>query len=297
MPDLGHDTYSRQRVDRPVYRPQSAVRVRSVGVMITMLAALALLALGRAENGWLTWIRAELTEAVEPALGLLRLPVDGARALANATSSESELLKQNLELKRELSELRQWRLRAEELESQVSELRRIVGGVPDRKVGIVTGRVFIEARNAFSNSAVIDLGTKSSVKTGYAAVSGDGLVGAVVEVAENSSRVLLLTDRRSRIPVFIGKRRLRGILAGNGSETPTLELATAAFAVETGELVTTSGEDGVFPRGIPVGFVEVSNGSSRVRLAAALDRLDYVSLLLSQSPMSSLAAGDAVSNQ
>ena len=65
----------------------------------------------------------------------------------------------------------------------------------------------------------------------------------------------------------------------------------AAAVVGNGELVTTSGEDGVLPRGLPVGFVEVGDGVRTVRLNAAPDRLDFVSILLLEPPGSDLAQG------
>jgi rod shape-determining protein MreC len=291
MAELRQDSFARSLPARIAPQARSGRRPASFGLVVCIVSALFLLVLSRVEHAWLQSLRVQLTDAFEPALDLARLPVQAARALADATAGDSELLRQVAVLKRENQELRQWRLRAEDLESQVSELRRIVGGVPERRTGIATGRIFVEGHSSFAASAILDIGAANGVKPGFAAINADGLVGTVIEAGERSARLLLLNDRRSRIPVFVGKERLRGILAGHGGSVPHLELVMAAAVVDNGELVTTSGEDGVLPRGLPVGFVEVGDGVQTVRLNAAPDRLDFVSVLLFEPPGSDLAQG------
>ncbi len=236
MTGFRHDSFSRSRAGAAAPLSEAPRARGSLGLVISIALALMLLALSRAEHQWLTSAREELTSALEPALALARLPIEGARAIADAPIGESELLRQIADLEQENTELRQWRLRAQDLEGQVSELRRIVGGVPDRQIGIATGRIFVEGDPAFAASAIIDIGAAHGIKTGFAAINGDGLVGTIVAAGPRSARLLLLTDRRSRIPVFVGKERLRGILSGNGAGAPALELVAAAGQIENGRL-------------------------------------------------------------
>lgn len=292
MTGFRHDSFSRSSGGIPPAMPAATRRAPvSFGLVVSFALALTLLALSRAEHRWLQQVRSELTSALEPALALARLPVEGARAIADAPAGESELLRQIAVLKQENTELRQWRLRAQDLESQVSELRRIVAGVPDRQIGIATGRVFLEGDRSFAASAIVDIGAAQGIRPGLAAINGDGLVGTIVEAGPRSARLLLLTDRRSRIPVFIGKERLRGILSGNGSAIPSLELLAATAKIEPGALISTSGEDGVLPRGLPVGHVVAKGADRSLELNAALDRLDFVSVLLFEPPGTDLAQG------
>lgn len=291
MTGFRHDSFSRSRAGAAPPSPEAPRARGSLSLIVSIALALMLLALSRVEHHWLTGAREELTAALEPALALARLPVEGARAIADAPIGESELLKQIAELKQENTELRQWRLRAQDLEGQVSELRRIVAGVPDRQVGIATGRIFVEGDPTFAASAIIDIGATHGVKAGFAAINGDGLVGTIVAAGPRSARLLLLTDRRSRIPVFVGKERLRGILSGNGAGAPSLELVAAATKIESGALISTSGEDGMLPRGVPIGHVVAKEGTRGVQLNAALDRLDFVSVLLFEPPGADFAQG------
>lgn len=262
----------------------------SLALALSILLALVLLALGRVEHHWIALVRGELTAALEPALKLARLPLEGARALADRPESDSGLLKELADLKRESREVGRLRARAEALEAEVKELRRLVGRVDDRQVAAVTARVYLEGGNAFASSAVIDVGSRDGIKTGFAVADGDGLVGTVVEAGERSARLLLIRDRRSRIPVFVGKRRVRGILIGRGAAAPELELARTSEAIEAGAAVTTSGEDGILPRGLAIGAAEPADGSWTVRINAALERLDYVTVLIFEAPGSDLAS-------
>lgn len=290
MGELRHDSFSRGpgRAGEPKVASRS--RSASLSLVLSILAALVLLALGRVDHRWLAAVRGELTAALEPALKVARLPIEGARAIADRPESDSGLLKELADLRRENREVGRLQARADALEAEVKELRRLVGRVDDRQVAAVTARVYLEGVNAFASSAVIDVGSRDGIKTGFAVVDGDGLVGTVVEASERSARLLLLRDRRSRIPVFVGKRRVRGILLGRGEAAPELELARSSEAVEAGAPVTTSGEDGILPRGLAIGTAEPGGGTWAVRTNAALDRLDYVTVLIFEAPGSDLAS-------
>ncbi len=262
----------------------------SLALALSILVALVLLALGRVEHRWIVLVRGELAAALEPALKLARLPLEGARTIADRPGSDSGLLKELADLRRENREVNRLQARAEALEAEVKELRRLVGRVDDRQIAAVTARVYLEGANAFVSSAVIDVGSRDGVKTGFAVVDGDGLAGTIIETSERSARLLLIRDRRSRIPVFVGKRRVRGILIGQGAAAPELELARTSETIEAGAAVTTSGEDGILPRGLAIGAAVPGDGTWTLRINAALERLDYVTVLIFEAPGSDLAS-------
>lgn len=291
MSELRHGSFSRTPGRSPVAIVSAGRRRVSLPLALSVMAALGLLALGRVEHQWIGTLRAELSAALEPALKLARLPVEGARRLADQPVSESALLKDVADLRRDNRELGRLRQRASELEAEVKELRRLVGRVDDRQIAAVTARVYLEGQTTFAATAVIDVGGRDGVKSGFAVVDGDGLVGTVVEAAERSSRMLLIRDRRSRIPVFVGKRRVRGILVGRGEASPALELIQSGEIPEAGAMVSTSGEDGILPRGLAVGLAQPGGSVWSVRISASLDRLDYVTVLLFEAPGSDLASG------
>ena len=86
-------------------------------------------------------------------------------------------------------------------------------------------------------------------------MSGDGLVGRVVQAGERTARVLLLTDINANTPVLVGEPGVRAILAGDNSDNPKLNFIDGDGALEPGALIVTSGHGGIFPPGLPVGVV------------------------------------------
>jgi rod shape-determining protein MreC len=113
-------------------------------------------------------------------------------------------------------------------------------------------------------------------------MDGLGLVGRVSGVAQNSARLLLLTDASSRIPVTIQPSGQKAMLSGDNSAAPPLEFLESPEQVRPDDRVISSGDGGVFPAGILVGtVVQTKDKRFRVRLAADYDRLDFVRVLRS----------------
>jgi len=106
------------------------------------------------------------------------------------------------------------------------------------------------------------------VNAGSVALDGGGVVGRVVSVGENAARLLLLTDLASRVPVVIegaGKKKtdedekdeiVRAILVGDNSAMPVLKFPTKVEGIKPGQLILTSNDGGIFPKGLPIGEVE-----------------------------------------
>src|SRR5690606_36455106 len=91
------------------------------------------------------------------------------------------------------------------------------------------------------------------VRIGNPVMSEEGLVGRVIGVTNGASRILLLTDTASRTPVMIDRTNARAILTGDGSGHPQLAYMRGRDPVKVGDRVLTSGDGGLFPRGLPVG--------------------------------------------
>ena len=133
-----------------------------------------------------------------------------------------------------------------------------------------------------SRSVYIDKGHNDGIKPDMAVITADGVVGKVLHVYRTTSLVLLIDDQTSGVGAILDKTRLQGILRGTPSGEVTLEKVMSDETVPAGELVLTSGGDGIFPKGLLVGRVtKVSPGNElflniRVRPAADLSRLEEV---------------------
>ena len=133
-----------------------------------------------------------------------------------------------------------------------------------------------------SRSVYIDKGESDGIKPDMAVITADGIVGKVLRVYGSTSLVLLIDDQTSGVGALLDKTRLQGILRGTPSGEVVLEKVMSDETVPAGEMVLTSGGDGIFPKGLLVGRVtKVSPGSElflniRVRPAADLSRLEEV---------------------
>ena len=112
-------------------------------------------------------------------------------------------------------------------------------------------------------------------------MSEDGVVGRIVGLTQNASRILLLTDVESRTPVLIDRTNARAILTGDGGPNPKLEFVHGLNSVKDGDMVLTSGDGGLYPRGLPVGVAAKDyRGVWRVRLYSDRAAVDFVRILV-----------------
>ena len=201
----------------------------------------------------------------------------GQRGRATISSPVSE----NRQLRQQVAELEQWRDQAIALQNENARLRALLGLKTDPPIPMVTAHVITDARGPFANTRLVDVGAEKGVKVGNPVMSERGLVGRVVGAAQGASRVLLVTDVSSRIPVMDDRTNARAILSGDGGPNPKLAyLRGGQDPVKVGDRILTSGDGGVFPRGLPVGLViKGLDGNWRVQLDSDDAPIDYVRIL------------------
>ena len=200
--------------------------------------------------------------------------VEGVRGYFFAVS-------ENRRLKAELENMRQWRDVAVALRDTNERYRTVLGLKTDPPIPMATARIVTDSRGPFANSRLANAGTEKGIRPGNPVMSENGLVGRIVGVTEGVSRVLLLTDAASRTPVMVDRTNSRAILTGDGGPNPKLEYLRGQDPVKSGDRILTSGDGGVFPRGLPVGVaVKGLDGRWRVVLASDKAAVDYVRILL-----------------
>jgi rod shape-determining protein MreC len=188
---------------------------------------------------------------------------------------------ENRRLRAELENMRQWRDVAIALRDTNERYRTVLGLKTDPPIPMATARIVTDSRGPFANSRLANAGSEKGIKPGNPVMSENGLVGRVVGVTEGVSRVLLLTDVAARTPVMIDRTNARAILTGDGGPNPKLEYLRGQDPVKSGDRVLTSGDGGVFPRGLPVGVaIKGLDGRWRVVLASDKAPVDYVRILL-----------------
>ncbi len=162
--------------------------------------------------------------------------------------------KQNLVTMRSNRELRAQLLAVKEVALENQRLKKLLDFVEADPRKVLPALVVAEDASSWARTIIIDKGLRHGVREGEPVVVAEGVVGRVIKVAANSSRVLLVTDASSSIAGLVQRTRTRGVVRGNGREL-TLEFALRNDPVEEDDLVMTSGMGGVFPKGLVVGRV------------------------------------------
>jgi rod shape-determining protein MreC len=117
----------------------------------------------------------------------------------------------------------------------------------------ILAKVILDQKSPFLKSILINKGTKNDVKIGMSVFSNDYLMGTIIETNYLTSRVLLLTDLNSKLPVIIEDSSVNGILEGTGeSKNFRLSYLPENYVMEVDKIIFTSGKDGYLSAGIPV---------------------------------------------
>ncbi len=154
---------------------------------------------------------------------------------------------------------------------------------------LTLSRVIARDASKWFSTVVIDRGTTAGVAKDQPVVTPDGLVGRVIYAGPVSARVLLLTDERHGAGAIIGQladSRVLGVIKGKNDARCEMKFVAAPEKIASGELVLTSGQDGIYPRGLVIGRIkrtdgEIATSTATIELepAVALDKLDLVGIL------------------
>ena len=268
---------------------RSAVPIREISNRISLVfmltLAAALLLLGRAETYVFDRARQVVTDMTAPLLEIASRPVAAARRVVERTDEYAYVFDENERLRAENARLLAWKEAALRLESKLARYEALLNVQVDPDIKYVSGRVVSDNGGPFVDTVIVNVGTEAGAKSGDGVIDTDGLVGRIVATGEKASRILLLTDLNSRIPVVVEPAHYKAVLAGDNTDWPKLEYLASTSSVSPGDRVVTSGDGGLLPPGIPVGLViQTSDGFLRVQTFADRDRLDFVRVLKYEFP-------------
>jgi rod shape-determining protein MreC len=259
-------------------------RLRPV-LLLLVFISVALMLLSRLDHSMLGGARWQIASWMTPVFKTAMVPVEPLREMGRTISNQVDLQVEVERLRKENQKLESWEWRARQLETKLADLETLAKVVPEQKLNFITGRVIADSSGPFVHNVTIDAGRARKVRSGYPVINGDGLVGRIVDTGPRASRVLLVTDIESRIPVVVGPGGVRAIMAGDNSDHPHLIYLPDGAKISAGDEVSTSGAGGLFPAGLRIGVVSDDAASDpRVTLRAKTDRLNYVSVLLYDDP-------------
>lgn len=262
--------------------PDYATPVRRVLIATLALLLLALFLFWRIDSPRAEQMRTAIVDRIVPQFEWALVPVARVSQMIAGFQSYARLYEQNQELRRELQRMTAWKEAAVQLEQENSKLLALNNVRIDPALTSVTGTVMVDSGSAFRQSVLLNVGTQDGVVEGWAVMDGLGLVGRIAGVGRSTSRVVLLTDPSSRIPVIVQPTGERALLTGDNTPLPLLEFIEIGDNVRPGDRVVTSGDGGVFPSGLLVGQVaQGTDGRMRLLMAADYGRLEFLRVLRS----------------
>ncbi len=272
------------RSNRPEWVTTTALPWRVIAqrfsFVLFLVFSLGLLVLSRSQPVILEQVRARVMDGLTPTLSLFSRPMAMIDGFSGRVQSYRSLLAENAKLRAENANLIRWQNAALAVANENRELRGLLHYKAEPSLAYITARVIADTGGSFVRSLVVTAGRVDGVREGMAAMTGEGLVGRVVEVGNWSSRILLITDVNSRIPVTLVDTGDHAILAGDNTPQPKLLYLPQDADVKPGARIMTSGHGGIFPPNLPVGVVaSVDHGEIQIAPMATFGRINQIRLV------------------
>lgn len=205
----------------------------------------------------------EHANPVERAVMTLTAPIAGSAAFLSGSVGDVwnnyvdliEVRRENIELRRSVKRLNERIVANHEAVVENQRLKALLELKGSVAIPSIAVSVIGEDSSAWFKTLVVDRGSNDGLAEGMPVVAAGGVVGRVIKVAPQSSRVLLLTDHASAIAAIVQRSRARGVVRGAGGGRCSLEFTVKDEDVKVGDSVISSGIGGVFPKGLPIGEV------------------------------------------
>lgn len=265
--------------------PYSVLGIRSTSLIFLTISGV-FLGLSFVTPSSLSGMRMGVADTAAPILSAVSRPFYAAADFVGDVSGMTEMRAENVRLQAENKRLREWYQTALMLQSENQSLQELLNLKIEGQHKYVSTRVISDAGNAYVKSVLVGAGARDGVRKGQAVLSGEGMIGRIIETGNSAARVLLLSDFNSRVPVIVEGSRQKAILAGTNSAYPMIRHLPPDVELTEGLRIVTSGDGGIFPPGLPIGKIIMDEaGVPRVQPFADMNRVTYVRILdIPQNP-------------
>ena len=226
----------------------------------------------------LNYIRSFIKDTIYRGSLAVSIPFKSFDSIAENISTHMSLYENYSKLKIENNELKNNISKSDFLELENTQLRKLIDEQMASPSNLVSARVMLDKQSPYLNSFIINSGNNKGIKNGMTVLDGKNFIGRIVDVNFFSSRVLLVSDLNSKIPVITEPSAYHGILSGHGKNKLTLEYLPESHNIQNGDKIYTSGKDGIFSPGVPVGEVIIENGIAKVSLFSDLSQITFINV-------------------
>ncbi len=254
--------------------------VKKFAIVLLFLIAFAMMLFNKTDSALIDKTSSVANDVLSPLIDVLVIPARIASSVYDYFYDFSNIREENKKLKEENRQLvikSNW---AETLAVENKLLSNLLNYTPPAAATFVTARVIAEEGDVFSHSLIAYTGGNKNVKKGQVVLSDAGVVGRIDSVGAMYSKIILITDINSKIPVMIEKNRTRGILSGDNTSVPKLIFTPLEAELAIGDKIVTSGVAGVFPAGLPIGkIISLDKNNIKVKTFSDLDRIEYIKIV------------------
>ena len=244
-----------------------------------ILFSIIFLILGSFNFKVIDYVKAALKEVVYRSSFIVSSPENLLKNTYILVQDHLNLYEENKNNKSELKELRSKDLLNEFI---ISENKRLKSIVDDYLLSTneIIAKILIDKQSPFLRSLVVNKGSKDKIKLGMFVLDGQYLVGKIVEVNYSTSRVLLLSDLNSKIPVIIEPNGIQSILSGTGKNHGIIQYLKRENKIEDPSNIYTSGSGGLFKAGIPIGKMSNldQNQERKIDFFSDFSQLEFVKI-------------------
>ena len=254
-------------------------------LFVLVIISIIFLFVDRFESKPLNIARSTIKDIIYRASTIVSLPGKGFNYFLNKTQSHFNVHDENIELKKENMRLKNSLQNKDFLLVENKSLKKLLNQEMTSDSVLKNAKVIVDKNSPFIKSIILNKGRKEMIKKGMAVLDQNNFIGRIVEVNFFSSRALLVTDLNSKIPVIVEPNGYQAILSGTGKGKPVLDYLPKNHKIELNNSVYTSGKDGIFSAGIPIGKITFEDEKISVSLFSDISQLSYVNVDLGTSIM------------
>jgi rod shape-determining protein MreC len=251
-------------------------------LLALIITSIILLSLEAINSKSLNFVRSAVKDVVYRTSFVASVPSNSITSVFTKVQNYFEVYEQYEIAKSKLQQLENQKNQINYLKVENDKLKKVIDDTDVYNYESVTTKVLVDKKSPFLKSVILNKGFNSGFKKGMPVLDGPYFVGRITEVNYLSSRTLLISDLNSKIPVLIEPMGYRAIMTGNGEKLALLEFLPKNHQLEAGSLVYTSGTDGIFFPGIPIGRVELTEKKFYIKFFSDLSQLYFVNVITSK---------------
>jgi rod shape-determining protein MreC len=223
-------------------------------LIVLIFFSFAFLILGKLNFKAIDYVKIAIKEIVYRSSFIISTPENYAKDTIRNVKEHFIVYEDYLKVKKELADLKTTQKVNDYIISENKRLKKVIDDLVVSSEEIIA-KVLVDKQSPFLRSIVINKGSQENVKLGMAVLDNSYLVGKVVEVNYLTSRILLLSDLNSKIPINVEPNGVQSILSGTGKQNGIIQYIKDNYDIAEGSIVYTSGSGGLFKSGIPIGKI------------------------------------------